>query len=118
MIAALSSLLAALGGIGSAATDSKPLERQPPLQGAVASWYDDGYGPTASGRRYRYGFASLIFSSEWGVRVEFHHAGRIVIGQLDDHGPYVSGRTFDLNASLRGALACPDLCQLQWRLAR
>lgn len=90
----------------------------PPFQTALASWYDDGYGPTASGVRYRYGFASLLFGSAWGRRVEFRYRGRTVVGQLDDHGPYVGGRQFDLNWTLRTALGCPDLCSVEWRAAR
>jgi hypothetical protein len=94
--------------------DPPPLD-PPPTQTALASWYDDYYGSTASGVRYQYGYASLLFGSQWGHRVEFAYAGRTVVGQLDDHGPYVSGRLFDLSARLRGALNCPDLCYLRWR---
>lgn len=90
--------------------------RPEPMTAALASWYDDS-GTTASGVHYTYGFASLIFGSAWGRRVRFCHAGRCVVGRLDDHGPYVSGRTFDLNASLKAALACSDLCWLRWRAA-
>jgi rare lipoprotein A (peptidoglycan hydrolase) len=68
----------------------------PPMRPALASWYDDA-GQTASGRHYTYGFASLQFGSEWGRRVRFCHARRCVTGRLDDHGPYVTGRLFDLN---------------------
>jgi hypothetical protein len=87
-----------------------------PMQPAVASWYDDT-GTTASGRHYPLGFAALILGSDWGRRVLFCHADRCAIGQLDDHGPYVTGRTFDLNPQLKATLACPDLCVLRWRPA-
>ena len=86
-----------------------------PANVALASWYDDA-GATASGVHYTYGFASLIFGSEWGRRVTFCYGGRCVTGRLDDHGPYVGGRTFDLNGSLKAALGCPDLCWLRWRI--
>jgi hypothetical protein len=82
---------------------------------ALASWYDYG-GTTASGRSYTYGFASLLFGSAWGTRVLFCHAGRCHVGELDDHGPYVAGREFDLWPPLRDALACPDLCTVRWRV--
>jgi hypothetical protein len=88
-----------------------------PLHAALASWYDDS-GTTASGLHFAYGYASLLFGSAWGRRVEFDYGGRRVVGQLDDHGPYVGGRSFDLSPRLRAALGCPDLCSLQWRLAR
>jgi hypothetical protein len=89
-------------------------DAQPPMHSAVASWYEI-YGPTASGWSYTYGFASLIFGSQWGKRVMFCYRGKCQIGRLDDHGPYVSGRTFDLSPPLRAALSCPDLCNVRWR---
>jgi len=90
-----------------------PRAPAPTPNAALASWYDDA-GQTASGAHYGYGYASLMFGSRWGHRVRFCHAGRCVVGRLDDHGPYVGGRLFDLNAALRAALACPDLCWLRW----
>ena len=88
-----------------------------PMAEAVASWYDYA-GSTASGIRYEYGFASLMFGSRWGTRVLFCHAGHCVVGQLDDHGPYITGRSFDLWPSLRDALHCPDLCTVAYRVLR
>lgn len=117
MTAIIRLLAAALATLGSAIPKAKPLEL-PALTPALASWYDDGYGPTASGRRYRYGFASLMFGSAWGAPVQFCYRRRCTIGRLDDHGPYVAGRQFDLNWTLHAALGCPDLCELAWRRAR
>jgi hypothetical protein len=88
----------------------------PPMREAIASWYDYGGGTTASGREYPYGFASLLFGSAWGTRVLFCHGARCHDGQLDDHGPYVGGRSFDFTLALRDALGCPDLCDVRWRL--
>ena len=85
-----------------------------PMNVALASWYNDT-GATASGLHYTYGFASLAFGSDWGRRITFCYR-RCVDGRMDDHGPYVSGRLFDLNASLKDALGCPDLCSLRWRV--
>lgn len=80
---------------------------------AVASWYYDA-GQTASNQHYKYGFASLLFGSRWGHEVRFC-ARRCVTGKLDDHGPYVGGRLFDLNPALKSALGCSDLCEVFWR---
>jgi hypothetical protein len=88
---------------------------KPPLHEAIASWYNDS-GQTASGIHYTYGFASLILGSEWGRRILFCYQ-RCIVGQLDDHGPYVTGRTFDLNPALKSATGCPDLCTVRWRYA-
>jgi hypothetical protein len=94
----------------------KPKPKAAPLmQSALASWYDDA-GSTASGAHYPYGFAALIFGSQWGKKVLFCYR-RCATGTLDDHGPYVGGRTFDLNPALKAALGCPDLCWLRWRTA-
>jgi hypothetical protein len=81
---------------------------------AVASWYYDA-GQTASGLHYQLGFAALIFGSAWGTPVRFC-AVRCATGRLDDHGPYVGGRTFDLNPALKAALGCGDICTVQWRV--
>jgi hypothetical protein len=85
-----------------------------PMKTAIASWYYDA-GPTASGRHYQYGFASLMFGSAWGKKVLFcyHHC---IVGRLDDHGPYVSGRLFDLNQTLKAATGCTDLCHVRYRV--
>jgi hypothetical protein len=94
-----------------------PAHLHPPrMQTALASWYDDA-GTTASGAHLPLGFASLLFASQWGRRVRFCYRGRCAIGRLDDHGPYVTGRLFDLGPALKATLACPDLCWLTWRAA-
>lgn len=82
------------------------------MQEALASWYEDG-GGTACGTHASYGFASLILPC--GARVRFCHGSSCVVGTMDDHGPYVAGRTFDLNGALKDALGCSDLCSVQWR---
>lgn len=40
-------------------------------------------------------------------------AGRTVTVPVVDRGPYVAGRTLDLTAATKIALACTDLCHLQ-----
>jgi hypothetical protein len=94
----------------------RPKPKPEPMQSGLASWYDDS-GTTASGAHYTYGFASLLFGSQWGRRVRFCYRGSCATGRLDDHGPYVAGRAFDLNPALKAALGCPDLCYLEWRIA-
>ena len=89
----------------------KPL----PMSTALASWYGDhgggacGVGDVQSGYR----FASLFL--QCGSRVRFCHYGSCVTGVMSDHGPYISGRLFDLNANLKYALGCSDLCTVRWR---
>jgi hypothetical protein len=95
---------------------SKPKPDPPPMRGALASWYAEhgtgacGVGDVQSGYR----FASLILAC--GTRIRICHGARCVEATMSDHGPYVSGRTFDLNENLRAVLACPDLCWVNWRI--
>jgi hypothetical protein len=70
-------------------------------QPTVASWYDDG-GSTACGFHAYYGVANL--SLPCGTRVEFVYGGRRVQAVVDDRGPYVGGRTWDLNQNTAAAL--------------
>jgi len=81
----------------------------------TASWFDDA-GGTACGSHLANGFAHLP-ETGWacGTRVEFCYAGRCVVGEREDSGPYVEGRLFDLTPGLKAALSCSDLCHLHWR---
>lgn len=80
---------------------------------SVASWYDDA-GGTACGFHAHYGVASP--SLPCGSSVTFrlgHHAVKAVV---DDRGPYVSGRQWDLNQNTAGALSF-DGVQTVWSSA-
>lgn len=67
----------------------------------MASWYSDG-GATACGFHATYGVANL--SLPCGTKVTFLYHGRKVTATVDDRGPYVSGREWDLNQNTAGAL--------------
>jgi hypothetical protein len=67
----------------------------------VASWYDDG-GSTACGFHAYYGVANK--SLPCGTKVAFHYNGRTVTATVDDRGPFVPGRDWDLNQNTAGAL--------------
>lgn len=68
---------------------------------AVASWYNDG-GQTGCGFHATYGVANK--SLPCGTHVTFSYGGRTVVATVDDRGPYVAGRTFDLNQNTAAAL--------------
>jgi rare lipoprotein A (peptidoglycan hydrolase) len=70
-------------------------------QQQLASWYDDG-GTTACGFHATYGVANL--SLPCGTKVNFEYGGRTVEAVVDDRGPYVGGRTWDLNQNTAAAL--------------
>jgi hypothetical protein len=67
----------------------------------AASWYEDG-GSTACGFHAYYGVANV--SLPCGSTVKFMYGGRTVTAVVDDRGPYVGGRTWDLNQNTAGAL--------------
>jgi rare lipoprotein A len=68
---------------------------------SVASWYQDG-GSTACGFHAGLGVANK--SLPCGTKVRFRHAGHTVTATVDDRGPYVGGRTWDLNQNTAAAL--------------
>lgn len=71
------------------------------LQPSVASWYYDA-GATACGFHARYGVANRTLPC--GTRVAFRHGSRSVTAVVDDRGPFVAGREWDLSQSTAGAL--------------
>ena len=68
---------------------------------AVASWYEDG-GSTACGYHAGLGVANRTLPC--GTKVRLRHAGRTVTATVDDRGPYVYGRDYDLNQTTAAAL--------------
>jgi hypothetical protein len=68
---------------------------------SVASWYEDG-GSTACGFHAYYGVANRTLPC--GTHVTFAYGGRTVQAVVDDRGPFVSGREWDLNQNTAGAL--------------
>jgi hypothetical protein len=67
----------------------------------IASWYNDG-GNTACGFHAFYGVANK--SLPCGTKVVFRNGSHEVIATVDDRGPFVGGRTWDLNQNLAAAL--------------
>jgi rare lipoprotein A len=60
----------------------------------IASWYYDA-GNTACGFHATYGVANKTLPC--GTKVTLSYGGHTVVATVDDRGPYVYGRTFDLN---------------------
>jgi rare lipoprotein A len=68
---------------------------------AGASWYEDG-GNTACGFHAHYGVANRTLPC--GTRVALRYNGRSVTATVDDRGPYVGGRDWDLDQNTASAL--------------
>jgi len=68
---------------------------------AGASWYYDG-GNTACGFHAHFGLANRTLPC--GTKVALRFNGRSVTATVDDRGPYVGGRDWDLNQTTAAAL--------------
>jgi hypothetical protein len=88
---------------------SAPAGRIVGLAPAVASWYYDA-GNTACGFHATYGVANR--SLPCGTKVTISYGGRSVLATVDDRGPYVYGRSFDLNQNTARALGVYGVAQV------
>jgi rare lipoprotein A (peptidoglycan hydrolase) len=92
-------------------------KRRPrPMLRAIASWYYD-QGQTASGWHAFYGAASLTLP--FGTRVRFCFPAwsrRCVLATIDDRGPYVPGRSFDLDQNIAAALGFTGVQTVGYRI--
>ena len=71
------------------------------LHPVLASWYDDA-GTTGCGFHATLGVANKTLPC--GTHVTLHYGGRTVTATVDDRGPYVGDREFDLNQNTAAAL--------------
>jgi len=113
-LSALTALTAAAGGLLVAAPGSQALSGQsarphsraanPPAgyRRRTASWYYDAGHQTACGFVARHGVANKKLPC--GTHVKFWRAGYTVTAVVDDRGPYIAGRTWDLGQSTARAL--------------
>lgn len=94
-----------------------------PFNTAEVSWYSDA-GQTASGFHSYYGVASCGSSGlcySFGTKVEFcnyYDRARCQVAVVDDHGPYVGNREWDLNQNTAGAIGFGGLGAVLWRIVR
>jgi hypothetical protein len=82
-----------------------------PMNSGIASWYYDN-GNTGCGFHASFGVATLV--APCGSRFRICNGGSCIVATRDDSGPYVGGRTFDLDPASRAALACAGLCSVTW----
>jgi len=82
------------------------LAHHQPWGTAVASWFDDS-GSTACGMHYLRGLASRTLGCGQAVHLCYHGCE---VAHVEDRGPFVDGRLFDLNPGARDAIDCTDLC--------
>ena len=82
--------------------------------GHNASWYNDRSGRTASGMRHHYGVAHRTLP--FGTTVCIHNPsnGRQVEAVVTDRGPFVRGRTIDVNQNVARALGFRGTAHLNY----
>jgi rare lipoprotein A (peptidoglycan hydrolase) len=83
----------------------------------LASWYGPGFqgNRTACGQTYNmYALSVAHKSLPCGTLVTLSYQGNTVTLPVQDRGPYIAGRTFDLSLGAKNALGCPDLCWVTW----
>jgi rare lipoprotein A len=80
---------------------ASPAEQVTGMEYAEVSWYEDA-GNTACGFHATYGIASRTMAC--GSKVSLSYGGHSVIATVDDRGPFVYSRLFDLNQNVADAL--------------
>jgi len=88
-------------------------------QSAKASWYGPGfYGRrTASGAVLTQGMMNVAHKSlPFGTRIQFEYKGRTAIAVVNDRGPYVHGRVFDLGPGTAQALGFGGVGVVKYRI--
>jgi rare lipoprotein A len=88
-------------GDGLNARSIQPAGRMMKFTPDMASWYNDA-GNTACGYHAGLGVANRTLPC--GTKVRFYSGGRTVTATVDDRGPYVGGRNWDLNQNTAAAL--------------
>lgn len=89
-----------------------------PSSYATASWYGPGfYGRhTASGAPLTLGMMNVAHKSmPFGTKLTFYYDGRKACAEVNDRGPYVHGREFDLGPGTAVALRFGGVQQVGWR---
>jgi len=79
-----------------------------------ASWYNDRSGRTASGMRRHYGVAHKSLPFGTTVCISNPANGRSVEAVVTDRGPFVRGRTLDVNQNVARALGFSGTARLNF----
>jgi len=79
----------------------------------VASYYwEDRY--TATGARFDPNKMAVAHKTlPFGTRLTLRHGHRSAVVVVNDRGPYIRGRTFDLTPAVKKALWCGSLCRVK-----
>lgn len=81
-----------------------------------ASWYNDRRGRTASGMRVHYGVAHRTLPFGTQVQITNPANGRSVNAVVTDRGPFIKGRTLDVNQNVARALGFSGTAHLKMEI--
>ena len=87
-------------------------------QTAKVSWYGPGfYGKTMAGGGVLTTSSMVVAhrSMAFGTRIEFRYNDRTCIAVVNDRGPFIAGRTFDLGPGTAAALGFSGVQTVEWR---
>jgi hypothetical protein len=103
----------------SSATQASTTASAAGWQTAKVSWYGPGfYGrKTASGAVLTAGMMNVAHKTlAFGTRIEFRYKGRTVTAVVNDRGPFIAGRMFDLGPGTAKALGFSGVGTVEWRV--
>jgi len=83
---------------------------------ANASWYNDRSGRTASGMRATYGVAHKTLPFGTRMHITNPRNGRSVTATVTDRGPFVRGRSIDVNQNVARALGFNGVAHLNYSI--
>jgi rare lipoprotein A (peptidoglycan hydrolase) len=94
-------------------------EATPAWKTARVSWYGPGfYGNTMAGGG-TLTLTSMVVahrSLPFGTRIEFEYGGRACVAVVQDRGPFIAGRTFDLGPGTAQALGFGGVGTVRYRI--
>lgn len=82
----------------------------------LTSWYNDRSGRTASGMRVTYGVAHKTLPFGTRLLITNPRNGRSVTAVVTDRGPFVRGRSFDINQNVKAALGFNGVAHLNYSI--
>lgn len=79
----------------------------------TVSWYEC-CTTTANGEHFNPdGMTAAHRSLPFGTKVKFTYKGKSVIVRINDRGPFVGGREYDLSRGAANRLGCAGVCQMK-----
>jgi len=88
-------------------------------QSAFVSWYGPGfYGNTMAGGGTLTPDSMVVAhrSMDFGTKIEFRYNGRTCVAVVQDRGPFIAGRVFDLGPGTAQALGFSGVGTVEWRV--